>query len=168
MIEIVKKIQKDVGNSCDIITKKLSIEKSEIYLVFSEVLASGEYINEYVIKCLIRLKTEKIKFSLTNIKNFLYGNNIVEVYSYQEMLDYIYKGFCLLINKDIIIAIEAKNAIDRSIPTSDVEVSLLGPKDAFNEKFNDNLALIRKRLRTNGLYVDNDQRPKLAFAIWMT
>ena len=53
------------------------------------------------------------------------------------------------------MAIEAKNNIDRSIPTSDIEISLLGPKDSFNERFNDNLGLIRKRLRTNLLYVDS-------------
>ena len=68
----------------------------------------------------------------------------------------------IIICDDFIMAIESRNNIDRGIPTSDVEVSLLGPKDGFNERFNDNVALIRKRLRTNELYIDNLEIGKLS------
>lgn len=155
MNKMIDKIKKDTGNSCDIIYKNIEINKKEIDLVFSEVLSSGDYINEYIIKALIKLKTNKIDFCLSNIESFLYGNNITELYTYKEVLDHIYKGFCVVITKDLILAIEAKNNIDRDIPTTEVEVSLLGPKDSFNEKFNDNIALIRKRIRTNELYIDS-------------
>lgn len=154
-MKIVDKIKRDTGNSCDIIYKKIIINNKEINLIFSEVLSSGDYINEYIIEALIDLKINKVDFSLMNIKNYLTSNNIVEIYTYKEMLDYIFKGFCILLTNDCILGIEAKNDIDRSIPTSDVEVAILGPKDSFNEKFNDNIALIRKRLRTNELFIDS-------------
>lgn len=154
-MKIVDKIKRDTGNSCDIIYKKIIINNKEINLIFSEVLSSGDYINEYIIEALIDLKINKVDFSLMNIKNYLTSNNIVEIYTYKEMLDYLFKGFCILLTNDCILGIEAKNDIDRSIPTSDVEVAILGPKDSFNEKFNDNIALIRKRLRTNELFIES-------------
>ncbi len=154
-MKIVDKIKRDTGNSCDIIYKKIIINNKEINLIFSEVLSSGDYINEYIIEALVDLKIAKVDFSLMNIKNYLTSNNIVEIYTYKEMLDYLFKGFCILLTNDCILGIEAKNDIDRSIPTSDVEVSILGPKDSFNEKFNDNIALIRKRLRTNELFIES-------------
>ena len=154
-MKIVDKIKRDTGNSCDIIYKKIIINNKEINLIFSEVLSSGDYINEYIIEALIDLKINKVDFSLMNIKNYLTSNNIVEIYTYKEILDYIFKGFCILLTNDCILGIEAKNDIDRSIPTSDVEVAILGPKDSFNEKFNDNIALIRKRLRTNELFIES-------------
>ncbi len=155
MNKIIDKIKKDTGNSTDIMYKHMNIKNREINLVFSEVLSSGDYINEYIIKALIKLKTNNIDFSLVNIESFLFSNNIVEIFSYKDLLNYLYKGFCILITDDVMLAIEAKADIDRDIPTSDVEVSLLGPKDSFNEKFNDNIALIRKRIRTNDLYIDS-------------
>lgn len=155
MNKMLEKIKKSTGNSCDIIYKNVIINKKEINLVFSEVLSSGNYINEYIIKSLIKLKVNDIDFCLANIKSFLTSNNIVELFSFKEIIDYLYKGFCIIICDDCLLAIEAKNDIDRSIPTTEVEVSLLGPKDSFSEKFNDNIALIRKRLRTNELYIDN-------------
>ncbi len=152
---MIDRLKKDTGNSCDIIYKKMTLNKKSIDLVFSEVLSSGDYINEYIIKALIKLKINQLDFSMTNIESYLYGNNIVEIYSYNDILNYLYKGFCILITNDLILGIEAKNAIDRDIPSTEVEVSLLGPKDSFNEKFNDNIALIRKRIRTNELYIDS-------------
>ena len=48
---------------------------------------------------------------------------------------------------------EARATLDRGINTTDSEVSIVGPKDSFNENFNTNLGLIRRRLRTNELFL---------------
>ena len=152
MNKMVDLIKKKTGNSCDIVFKNYLINNKELNIIYSEVLASSIFISEHIIESLVSIKTNKIK---KDIFSYLSGVNKVQLYSFNEILDYIYKGFCIIIYDDFIMAIEAKNNIDRSIPTSDIEISLLGPKDSFNERFNDNLGLIRKRLRTNLLYVDS-------------
>jgi len=155
MNKLIDRIKKKTGNSCDIIYKSIVINKKEINIVYCETICSSVFISEHILESLVRLKVNKIEYSVTNIKSFLSGINKVELFSFNEIIDYIYKSFCILITDDCILAIEARNNIDRGIPNSEVEVSLLGPKDSFNERFNDNVALIRKRLRTNELYVDN-------------
>lgn len=155
MDKMIERIKKKTGNSCDIIYKEFMIDKKKINIIYSETLSSSSFISEYIVKSLVKLKVNDCDFCVTNLNSLLSGINKVELYSFNEIIDYLYKGFCIIICDDFILAIEARNNLDRGIPTSEVEVSLLGPKDSFNERFNDNVGLIRKRLRTNELFVDN-------------
>lgn len=152
MNEIIEQIKIKTGRSTDIVYKNYSINKKDLYIIFSETLCSSIFISEHIIESIINIKNNNIK---KDIFSYFSGVNKIEIYSLNQIIDYMYKSFCIVIYDDRFLAIEARNNIDRSIPTSDIEVSLLGPKDSFNERFNDNLGLIRKRLRTNELYVDN-------------
>ncbi len=162
MNKLIKRIKKKTGNSCDMVFKKINVKDKEVHIIYNETLSSSSFISEYIMKSLIKLNISNIDLCITNLNSFLAGINKIELYSFNEIIDYLYKGFSIIICDDFIIAIEARNNIDRGIPTSDVEVSLLGPKDGFNERFNDNVALIRKRLRTNELYIDNLEIGKLS------
>ncbi len=149
-MEIIETLKKDTGESTDIIFKREQIGNLEIYLVFSETLASGDYINEYILESLVEAR----EVTSQSLENILPDSNTSIPKNYQEMLEFIYKGFCLVITKGKVIAIEAKKDIDRSVATAENEVSLVGPKDSFTENFNMNIGLIRKRIRTNKLRVD--------------
>ena len=52
------------------------------------------------------------------------------------------------------LAIEAKKELSRAIEQPVVEQAILGPKDSFNENYLDNIGLIRKRIKTNNLIVE--------------
>lgn len=162
MDKMIERIKKKTGNSCDIVFKEIWVKKKKINIIYSETLASGNFISEHIMKNLITLNTNDIDFCITNINSLLSGINKIELYSFNDIIDYLYKSFCIIICNDFIMAIEARNNLDRGIPTSEVEVSLLGPKDSFNERFNDNVGLIRKRLRTNELYIDSLEIGKLS------
>ena len=71
------------------------------------------------------------------------------------MLDYIYKGFALIIYQDEALAIEAKATLDRGINEASSEITIRGSKDSFNENCNNNIVLIRRRLRTENCYVES-------------
>ena len=45
--------------------------------------------------------------------------------------------------------------LDRGVTTVSSELSLSGPKDSFNENINTNLGLIKKRIKSNDLKIDN-------------
>jgi len=152
MTELIKEIKNKTGNSDDIIVRNLSINNNEIYVIFSEVLCNGQNINDFIIRNISRLSPyTKDFYSL--IFNSVSGTNLKEVDKVSDAIDYIFKGFCLILVDNKFIAVEMRASIDRGVPTTDSEVSITGPKDAFNENFNTNLGLIRRRLRTNELYV---------------
>ncbi|RJE88696.1 spore germination protein [Paenibacillus sp. 1011MAR3C5] len=70
-----------------------------------------------------------------------------------KLASYVYEGhllFCLP-NVQAMWTIDIANLPSRPPDQSSTEVSIRGPKDGFTEQLSSNVALIRKRLRTNTL-----------------
>ncbi len=154
MDDIINNIKNKCGQSDDIIVRKVKIKNSEIAIVFNEVLGNGSNINDFILKNISKLslnEEDKDLFSL--IINTISSNNVKEIKELDEVIELIFKGFCILIVENRFIAVEARATLDRGINTTDSEVSIVGPKDSFNENFNTNLGLIRRRLRTNELFL---------------
>ena len=152
--KLADKIKYAFGNSTDLIIRPFIIDNREITLVMSEVLASSAYVNDFILR---RLLT--IKFYSNDIEqellNFIPTNNGKVLENISDMTDYICMGFVLILFSDTkCIAIEARATVDRGIPIVNNEASITGSKDAFNENFNTNVGLIRRRIRTSDLYVD--------------
>lgn len=152
--KLADKIKYAFGNSTDLIIRPFIIDNREITLVMSEVLASSAYVNDFILR---RLLT--IKFYSSDIEqellNFIPTNNGKVLENISDMTDYICMGFVLILFSDTkCIAIEARATVDRGIPIVNNEASITGSKDAFNENFNTNIGLIRRRIRTSDLYVD--------------
>lgn len=138
------------NNSVDIIKKEIKIDGSKVELLFSEVLTDSFAIDRFILSTIFNLD----KKSLKNLKDNIPNTNINEIKE-NEINDYIYNGFLVLITKWKIYAIEVRSNLNRSIPTINGEVSVTGPKDSFIENFNINIGLIRKRIPTNKLVVEN-------------
>lgn len=154
MIKLIEEIKKKTGNSDDIIVRNITINKEEIYIIFSEVLTDGRNINDFIVRNISKLVDKPPIYDLySKVFNTISGTNLKETNDIDEAISYIFKGFCLVLIENKFIIVEMRASIDRGINTSDSEVSIIGPKDAFNENFNTNLGLIRRRIRTNELYL---------------
>lgn len=154
MDELINKIKDLCGKSDDIIVRNIKINNSDIALVFSEVLSSGDDINDFILKNISKLVLDNNSSNLYSlILNTVSSNNVKEIETLDEIIAHIFKGFCIILVEGKYIAVEMKASLDRGINSTDSEVSIIGPKDSFNENFNTNLGLIRRRLRTNDLYL---------------
>ena len=155
MLKLVKRIKKDTGYSTDIVIRNIKIFNTNIVMLFNEVLSDGETINNFILKPLSNFVLENKKSCdlYSDLFSILSANNIVEVNSYNSLIDYIYKGFTILIINNKVMGVETKAPLTRSITVSETESSITGPKEAFVEDFNKNIGLIRKRIRNNKLYV---------------
>lgn len=149
MENIIERIIKDTEESPDIIIREIVIDKEKIQFVFNETLCSGPYINDYILKRLTLITNSKNLFD--SIYNNIPSNNVKEVTDYNEILSNIFQGFCLIIVNNRYIMVESKAILDRGIPDSENEISIVGPNEAFCETFNKNIGLIRKRIRSNNL-----------------
>ncbi|MCI8347706.1 MAG: spore germination protein [Bacilli bacterium] len=147
MDKIMNRLKEKLGPSKDYIYKYLFIDKTPIYLVFSEVLSSGSDINEIILKRLTLLNKKQLK----DLKNYLPANNIKEIEE-EEITTYINKGFLVCIVKGKIYSIEMRQTLERGITTIESELSINGPKDSFSENFNTNLGLIRRRIKSDQLW----------------
>lgn len=157
MKKIIEQIKKDTGSSPDIIIRNIKINNQDIQIVFSETLSSSITINDFILKSISNLNIQNKNTTdlFQELLKTLSGTNIIEITTYNEIIDLIYKGFTiLLIDKNKYLAVETKGFIDRSVSTTESETSITGPKDAFTENFNVNVGLIRKRLRSNNLFLE--------------
>ena len=147
MEKIVNEIRKRLPSK-DYIYKKIKIDKKELYLIFNEVLCSGDEINESILKRLTLLNHKNF-----DLENKLPANNI-KIIKKDEIISYVNKGFVICLTGDMIFAIEEKQKLERGITTIESELSLNGPKDSFSESFNTNLGLIRRRIKSENLWWD--------------
>ena len=147
MEKIVNDIRKRLPSK-DYIYKKIKIDKKELYLIFNEVLCSGDEINESILKRLTLLNHKNF-----DLENKLPANNI-KIIKKDEIISYVNKGFVICLTGDMIFAIEEKQKLERGITTIESELSLNGPKDSFSESFNTNLGLIRRRIKSEDLWWD--------------
>ena len=147
MEKIVNDIRKRLPSK-DYIYKKIKIDKKELYLIFNEVLCSGDGINESILKRLTLLNHKNF-----DLENKLPANNI-KIIKKDEIISYVNKGFVVCLTGDMIFAIEEKQKLERGITTIESELPLNGPKDSFSESFNTNLGLIRRRIKSENLWWD--------------
>lgn len=150
-------IKKAFGSSTDLIIRPFIIDNREITLVMSEVLGSSSYVNDFILRRLLTIKFQSDDIG-SELLNFIPTNNGKILNKLSDMTDYICMGFALILFSDNesekAIAIEARATVDRGIPIVNNEASITGSKDAFNENFNTNVGLIRRRIRDCNLYVD--------------
>ena len=154
---LVDEIKKAFGNATDLIIRPFIIDNREITLVMSEVLGSSSYVNDFILRRLLTIKFQSDDIG-SQLLNFIPTNNGKILNKLSDMTDYICMGFALILFSDNesekAIAIEARATVDRGIPIVNNEASITGSKDAFNENFNTNVGLIRRRIRDCNLYVD--------------
>ena len=120
---------------------------NNISIIYFESLCNSEYINNFILKPIVKYninniyKINKLPIEYKNIKDE------------NELFLYLYSGFTIINIKNIYIAIETKYSLDSGINEASNEKVIKGPKDAFNENYQNNIGLIRKRIKSTDLKI---------------
>lgn len=158
-LQIIEKLKKETNNSKFIVYRKKKIKRKKIYIIFNDTLISNEKISNFVIRSLDKIN-EKKPFEW--IKNNLDSCKYQEITTYEEITKYLNNGFTILLieNEPTGLAFETKGNLNRSISTPSTENAIRGAKDALVEDYQTNIGLIKKRIRTNNLWVDEFEKGK--------
>lgn len=148
-MEILEKIKSDLYPSNDYIFDSIKIKNKTINIIYNEVLVDSKSINETIYYRLSNLKV----WDLNNLSNKLPNCNIKSIKD-KDIINYLNNGFIIIIYKNI-YACEVRANLDRGVSNVTSELSLSGPKDSFSEVYNTNLGLIRRRIKSNKLKVEN-------------
>lgn len=158
---IFNEIKKLNGNSPDLNTRIINIGRKKIGYIFLESVSNGETISETIVKSIVRTISKSTIFDnlfknlYKEISNTLYTSKLKVIDNYNDLYYFLSSGFtCVIvdgINKAIVI--ETKEKLDRSITEPTSEMTIKGPKDAFNENYNNNIGLIRKRIKDPNLWI---------------
>ena len=152
MNKIIKLLKKDTNNLENIIYRKKYIGLTKIFIIYNETLVSSDKVSDFIIRSLDNITPffayHKI---INNIDNFKYKVLI----KYNEIDFYLNSGFTILLIGKHYIALETKKDITRSITSPNTENVIRGPSDAFTENIEINIGLIKRRIKSNNLWIKN-------------
>lgn len=156
---MIEKLKLDTNQASDIIYKEIKIQDKTITIIYSEVLASSETISHFILRNISHIIEDKL-LGKEDLFFYLYnnipGHNRKKVNDYQDLVSKLFNGFTIIyLNDNEIFSIETRATLDRGINTVDSELSIRGPKDSFTENFNKNLGLIRRRIKSKSLWLED-------------
>ena len=146
-IENLKKFKK---YNPDLKIRELKNGNTTVYIIYFETLCKSNTINDFILR---PIYDDKIK-SLDDIKNKLPSGNLLEINDENTLYDNLYSGFTIISIDNKFISFETKESLDSGIVVATNEKVIKGPKDAFTENYQSNMGLIRKRIRSKNLKVN--------------
>lgn len=158
--ENIKIIKKAYKNSPDITFREIIVKNKRVLLVFNQSLSSSAFINDFILKNLTDIANSNDDINSKNIINYfnnvIPGNNLKEVNSFDEVYDFISNAFTIIFfeGERTCFAVETRATLNRAISEPLTEQTISGPKDAFNENYIINVGLIRKRIKTTNLVLE--------------
>lgn len=150
MINIINRLKKDTNNQLTIVYRKKKILFKTIYIIFNETLISSDTISNFIIRSLNKIKIPTYNSIINNISNFKYK----EISTYDDISYYLNSGFTiLLLSKNKYLALETRKNLSRNIGTPTTENTPRGALDSFTENIEINTGLIKRRIKSNDLWI---------------
>jgi spore germination protein KA len=149
-----KIIKEKLGDSSDIVTRKIKTKRKEIGYIYLESVANDDKISNFFMKDISSYV--KLNEMIKHLEDSIPNSHIEKLKNIEDIFYYLASGYtCLFIEKEkYVIAIETKTSLDRGIVESTSEAIIRGPKDSFTENHVTNLGLIRKRIKDENLWFD--------------
>lgn len=147
------------NNSPDNVFKDMKVFNASICVVANETLADKNLIDKYVLRYLTNsrmLKDFKTKNLIKYLNEYIPAQKITIINNFEALFKDLFSGFCILLidGYDEALAIEMRISLDSGISAAQNEPMLKGPRDAFSENYQTNVGLIRKRIRTENLWLE--------------
>lgn len=150
MKNIIKRLKKETNNLDKIIYRKKRIIYKDIYIIFNETLIDSDKISDFVIRSLNKIWIPTYNNIINKINNFKYK----ELNNYQDINYYLNSGFTIILfDQKRYIALETKRDLARSIGTPITENTPRGSMDSFTENIETNIGLIKRRIKSNDLWL---------------
>lgn len=155
---IIKKLYNIKKDMPDLIIKKIKVSLFKyVYIISNESVSSADRVNNFILKYFSNKSILSNKV-LNNLKKEIEENvpsiNFKIVTDENNLLNLLFSGFTIIICKDTIVAYETRADLDRGVTEPTSEPVVRGPKDSFTENYNKNMGLIRKRIKSENLCLE--------------
>ncbi|MGN1227473.1 MAG: spore germination protein [Christensenellales bacterium] len=159
-IKIVQDIVDKMQNSEDMVTREILVAGKRAGIIFLQDLTSYPIISEYVIKPLLRLEElpqDESELITYLTKEVIQGREVKVVTDIDECIFMILKGKVFLSFEGVssYIIIDATKFNTRAITEPPTSTVLQGPREGFNESIKNNLAMVRRRVSSPNLVINN-------------
>lgn len=153
-----KYIESQTNSNSDYVFKKINFYNQDVHLLFCDSLTDKKNINQEILSFFEERKLHKLKLK-EDIFDYINKNitspkkSIIE--TYEDVFYYLANGFTLIFMEGYnqIISIETRIPLNSNIAPAQNETVIKGPKDAFTENYQINLGMIRKRIKSEKLWI---------------
>ena len=133
-MNLIKKIYLLKQTMPDLQIKKIHFLFSKLYVINIQSISSSKDTNDFILKYLSNKSIiSKILF-MHDINNYIPSISFINI-DENNVNNYLFNGFSILIFKDKIYAFETKEKLNRSITEPTSEPTIKGPKDSFVENY---------------------------------
>lgn len=158
----VQDLRTILGNTMDLNIMSIKLNGIKCAVVTLEAMVSTEAMAELVFRPLMETKSflkkpEQLFKFLT--EESLLANERATVYTYGDLLQRLFSGFCIIITDTIPAAVVygVQGFESRSVSSPQNEQTIRGSQDSFTENIRTNLSLVRRRLKTPSLRFEMTQ-----------
>lgn len=151
-------IKTKTGNSPDIIIKKMQICDQKMAIIFNETLVDQSFINDFILEYIeeLELSNKKTSNLFEYLEEYIPTSKTTKINTSKDLFYTLFSGFTLVIvnGHSEILSIETKQKLDSGVSESKNEMVTKGPKDGFTENYQTNIGLIRKRIKSQDLWLE--------------
>ncbi|QGQ97883.1 spore germination protein [Paenibacillus psychroresistens] len=161
------KIKSELGNSQDVIIREFQLGgKLDAAIIFTDGLSDQNIISNSLMRSLLNLQDEAlIQTAMDNGSNqiiqmvteqLLTFGEIKEVSDWDQLFIYLLSGCSILLfnNCDRAISAATKGGETRGVTETSTQSVVRGPKEAFSESIRTNTALIRRKIKSPKLWLE--------------
>lgn len=162
----ISKIKKDLGNSADLNVRLLNINKRvSVALLYFDGLSDELLIENSIIDALLKLKDDRHPvFHLEFLKEHIITNHgVTNVDNFHSIYSSLLSGDTLILidkNTEAFVA-STRKWKERAVEEPTTQVVVRGPKEGFTENIAVNVALIRRRIKDQNLWLETTQIGKV-------
>lgn len=151
------RLQQEFEKSADVKFMRYQFNGQTVHFIKCEQMIDEQFLNETVVPR-VQTVAEQLKDELNakNVKSLLYLPEVKQIVHLEDASSQVYNGFLLIFfeQAQLLFSINIAKKPNRSPEETKSEVTIKGPRDNFIEDLATNIALIRKRLPTNSLSVE--------------
>lgn len=154
--KIIEKIKELINVNKGISIRELLIKDTKVFILYIPQITDRERLSNEIIRPTINYRGKDTLTLEKMTKSVLYIDDILIDNDKEKIIDYILMGKSVIVlgsEKKYIVA-DTLKVSKRDIKSPEIETTLRGAKDSFTENIDDNLSLIRYRIKDPALRVD--------------
>lgn len=155
--KIAQQIKQDLHNNTDIIIRQIAFKQTSLCVVYVDEIVDMEQINLNIIGA-INSYNKKSKLDIKSLYMRLINVAQCErVSEYSQALQKLLQGNAIIVVDDCeeYLAVNVTKYQSRAITEPPTSVVVKGPREGFNENIKTNISLLRKRLVTDDLVLED-------------
>ena len=163
-VKTFDEIKKSLHNSSDLASRTVQFFDRKVTICYIVDIIDNILLNDTLIEPLLEYEPEENELPLTALKEKILSANKIETFTELNLaIDKLVCGNALILidGESEIISCDIEKITVRAVTEPPTSVVIKGPREGFNESIKYNLALIRKRVKSNDLVVKNLEIGKL-------